>query len=230
MRPRRPRFIEHQGRSTRPMAHPMHDSQQQLLRTGESARLSAGQAARDRQAAALAGRRLRAEAARSSGWSSEACSAYGANHLVGRAGSRGRQRPAQHRVTGVFRRAAGGFGFVRPAGTGPAPTATQDIYIAADDARRRRQRRHGAGAADKEATGRRPNPRGEIVEIIERETHQFVGTYFEPDGHGLRAGRRHALRQADLRRRSRREERPARRQGRLRDGPLSHRTCTTARA
>ncbi len=29
---------------------------------------------------------------------------------------------------------------------------------------------------------RRPNPEGEIVEVIERETHQFVGTYFELGG------------------------------------------------
>ena len=39
--------------------------------------------------------------------------AYGADHMV-QAGS---GVPAQNRITGVFRRAAAGFGFVRPAGT-----------------------------------------------------------------------------------------------------------------
>ncbi len=34
----------------------------------------------------------------------------------------------------------------------------------------------------KKTESRRPNPEGEIIEIIERETHQFVGTYFEQGG------------------------------------------------
>ena len=32
---------------------------------------------------------------------------------------------------------------------------------------------------------RRPNPTGEIVEVLERDTHQFVGTYFETAGPGF---------------------------------------------
>ena len=46
---------------------------------------------------------------------------------------------------------------------------------------------------------------GEIVEIIERETHQFVGTYFESAGNALRASRWHGLLAADPGRRSRRK-------------------------
>ena len=85
-------------------------------------------------------------------------------------------------MTGVFRRTDAGYGFVRPAGSAPGADRTRDVYISA------------AGAGDA-ATGdtvlvrlkqktehRRPNPEGEIVEIIERDTHQFVGTYFELGG------------------------------------------------
>lgn len=104
---------------------------------------------------------------------------YGANHLVGppkTSSSRGYQ------VTGVFRRTDGGYGFVRPAGSAPGADRARDIYIAA---------RHAGDAATgdtvlvrqkKKTEHRRPNPEGEIVEIIERETHQFVGTYFELGG------------------------------------------------
>jgi ribonuclease R len=104
---------------------------------------------------------------------------YGANHLVGppaTAGSDG------YRVTGVFRRAEAGFGFVRPAGSAPGADRTHDIFISAGDA-------GDAATGDtvlvrlkKKVAMRRPNPEGEIAEIIERDTHQFVGTYFEDGG------------------------------------------------
>ena len=104
---------------------------------------------------------------------------YGANHLVApppAAKSQGYQ------VTGVFRRTGSGYGFVRPAGSAPGADRTRDIYISAPDA-------GDAATGDtvlvrlkKKIDRRRPNPEGEIAEIIERETHQFVGTYFEQDG------------------------------------------------
>jgi ribonuclease R len=108
---------------------------------------------------------------------------YGANHLLGPplaqdAGKGGNG----YRVTGVFRRADAGFGFVRPAGSAPGADRTQDIFISANDA-------GDAATGDtvlvrlkKKVESRRPNPEGEIVEIIQRETHQFVGTYFEEGG------------------------------------------------
>lgn len=108
---------------------------------------------------------------------------YGANHLVGPAvaGSISSGQ-AGYRVTGVFRRADAGFGFVRPAGSAPGADRAHDIFIAARDA-------GDAATGDtvlvrlkKKTETRRPNPEGEIVEIIERQTHQFVGTYFEQDG------------------------------------------------
>jgi ribonuclease R len=108
---------------------------------------------------------------------------YGANHLLGPPLATDSAKGGNgYRVTGVFRRADAGFGFVRPAGSAPGADRTQDIFISAGDA-------GDAATGDtvlvrlkKKTETRRPNPEGEIVEIIERETHQFVGTYFEEGG------------------------------------------------
>ncbi len=105
---------------------------------------------------------------------------YGANHLVGPPASTA--TGGGYRVTGVFRRTDSGYGFVRPAGSAPGAERTKDIYVSANDA-------GDAATGDtvlvrlkQKTENRRPNPEGEIVEIIERETHQFVGTYFEEGG------------------------------------------------
>ena len=103
---------------------------------------------------------------------------YGSNHLVGPPQADG----GGYRVTGVFRRTDSGYGFVRPAGSAPGSDRAHDIYIAARDA-------GDAATGDtvlvrlkRKVETRRPNPEGVIVEVIERETHQFVGTYFEQEG------------------------------------------------
>jgi ribonuclease R len=99
------------------------------------------------------------------------------------------RRSKDHRVPGVFQRTKKGYGFVRPtlsedAGQGQ-PTGEQppppDIYIPAKwtlDAAsgdvvlvQTHHPHHGD-----------PGPRGEIVEVVERQTRQFVGTYFESRG------------------------------------------------
>ena len=92
--------------------------------------------------------------------------------------------PAEGHVTGVFRRNQAGFGFVRPAGTLPGQGREQDIYVGADAAR-------DAASGDvvlvrllKGGGGRSRGVRGAIVEVIERETHQFVGTYLDRGGSG----------------------------------------------
>lgn len=120
--------------------------------------------------------------------------AYGANHLLAAVGSTGGDRgkaaskPQGTCVTGIFRRAQGGFGFVRPSGAGPHHLRENDIYIAAEDTldaasgdtvlvRPAKPRAKGA-----RRQGRFPGERGVIVEVIERETHRFVGTYFEAAG------------------------------------------------
>jgi len=118
---------------------------------------------------------------------------YGANHLVaplvtkaartGTSQSGGSSAGAPgYRVTGVFRRADAGFGFVRPAGSAPGADRSQDIFIAASDTMDAASGDTVLVRLKKKTQSRRPNPEGEIAEIIERQTHQFVGTYFEHGG------------------------------------------------
>ncbi|MGD0653025.1 MAG: ribonuclease R [Thermoguttaceae bacterium] len=109
---------------------------------------------------------------------------YGSNHLVvavkqGVAAG----KTSSGRITGVFQRTKKGFGFVRPHGATSEDREKTDLYIPAD-------RAGDASTGDtvlaqllKHRPGE-PGLRGEIVEIIERETHQFVGTYFESRGAG----------------------------------------------
>lgn len=106
---------------------------------------------------------------------------YGSNHLVQAADPAKRQG---NRVVGVFRRAEAGFGFVRPSAAATGETEVRDVYIP-------ESRTGDAATGDRVAVrlvhqGGRPSlgPRGEIVEVIERQTHRFVGTYFEYRGVG----------------------------------------------
>jgi ribonuclease R len=104
----------------------------------------------------------------------------------------GGRRPSRHAdrprgtgrgddVVGVFKRAAAGHGFVRPAGAGDA---SQDIRVPAPATA-------DAATGDtvrirltKSRDVRRPGPSGEIVEIVKRRTTRFVGSYFEAVGGG----------------------------------------------
>jgi ribonuclease R len=91
------------------------------------------------------------------------------------------RKPGGNRVLGVFQRTQKGFGFVRLDQPGAAAERAKDIYVAADDSA-------DAATGDVvlvELTRKRRGemgPRGQIVEIVERQTHQFVGTYFESQG------------------------------------------------
>jgi ribonuclease R len=85
---------------------------------------------------------------------------------------------------GIFRRATGGYGFVRPLDA-VAGDRTGDIHVAAsaaldavsgDTVRVRLHRGRDAG---------RPGLSGEIVEVVARRTTRFVGTYFEAAGGGF---------------------------------------------
>ena len=99
----------------------------------------------------------------------------------GRSPARSQPKPARgpdDGVVGVFRRAAGGYGFVRPLGA-PAGDRSTDIHVpavAALDAASgdtvRVRLAHGRDV-------RRPGPSGEIVEIVTRKTTRFVGSYSE---------------------------------------------------
>ena len=81
----------------------------------------------------------------------------------------------------MFQRRQKGFGFVRLIGGQPPAGDAKDVYIPAD-------RAGDAATGDvvvvqlKKPRHGDPGPRGEIVEIVERQTHQFVGTYFESAG------------------------------------------------
>lgn len=118
--------------------------------------------------------------------------AYGPNHLVMPAAEAAKPKksppaaektasprpPKGNRLTGVFQRRQKGFGFVRLTGDARAAGDVKDIFIPSD-------RAGDAATGDvvvvqlKKPRQGDPGPRGEIVEIIERQTHQFVGTYFE---------------------------------------------------
>jgi ribonuclease R len=83
--------------------------------------------------------------------------------------------PGKNRVVGSFRRTAKGSGFVRPRTPGVPYDKTQDIFIPPD-------RTGDAASGDVvlvQVRGRTSHGRraGEVVDIIERQTHQFVGTY-----------------------------------------------------
>ncbi|MCG8433308.1 MAG: ribonuclease R, partial [Gammaproteobacteria bacterium] len=87
-------------------------------------------------------------------------------------------------VTGTFRRMSGGFGFVRPEGTLPSADKDADIYISAANA-------GDAASGDivsvrlDSRRGRMGKIEGRIIDVIERATNRFVGTYFEQAGLGL---------------------------------------------
>ncbi|MCA9142073.1 MAG: ribonuclease R [Planctomycetales bacterium] len=114
--------------------------------------------------------------------------AYGANHLVtaasGKASSgkprSGKPSPAKpaNIVTGTFRKAAAGFGFVRPKDPDIAKRIGEDIHVS-------ETKTLDASSGDlvavrlKKSGGGGERVRGEIVEILERDKNQFVGVYFE---------------------------------------------------
>ena len=86
-------------------------------------------------------------------------------------------------VVGVFRRAAGGYGFVRPLEAAAGDRAG-DVHISAASAL---DAATGDTVRVRLARGRdvrRPGPAGEIVEVVTRRTTRFVGGYFEAAGGG----------------------------------------------
>jgi len=93
-----------------------------------------------------------------------------------------RIHPPNH-VTGTFRRAAAGFGFVRPEGTARADGRDADVFIPMD-------KTGDAASGDVvsvklEQRGRMGKLEGRIIDVLERATNRFVGVYFEQAGMGL---------------------------------------------
>ncbi|MEX0793185.1 MAG: ribonuclease R [Pirellulaceae bacterium] len=86
-------------------------------------------------------------------------------------------------MVGRYQRNARGFGFVRPQGTPASAERTQDIFV---PPRRGKDATTGDLVKVKVYSGRGPGRDmrlcGDVIEILERETHQFVGTYAENHG------------------------------------------------
>lgn len=91
-----------------------------------------------------------------------------------------------NRIVGTFRRMDGGYGFVTPSGQA-VRDRDKDIYIAQRSAR-------DAASGDtvlvrlkgrQRFRGGKPAFEGEIVEVVERVTNSFVGTYDEQAGTGF---------------------------------------------
>lgn len=108
---------------------------------------------------------------------------YGSNHLVTVEPTTPTARPE---VVGIFQRTSRGSGFVKPRAGTPDARRTADIFIPAHRAMDAatgdlvRVRLRGARRIDGE-----DKPRGEVVAVLERETHQFVGSYLPRGGQPL---------------------------------------------
>ena len=107
---------------------------------------------------------------------------YGVNHVV----HANRKRVASE-VVGIFRRTLSGYGFVRPAGTPLDVGRGEDIFIPVsktmDAASGDTVRVELGGRRSRSEDGNRSA--GRVVEIVERATKHFVGTYEETPEGGL---------------------------------------------
>jgi len=119
--------------------------------------------------------------------------AYGPSHLVcpvttshpaAKVGQSPTHRESAKHVVGTFRRAAAGFGFVRPEGTPASAGRDADIFVPLN----------GTGDAangDKvrlrisSKRGRMGKIEGRVIDVVERANSRFVGTYLVKDGAGL---------------------------------------------
>jgi len=119
--------------------------------------------------------------------------AFGPSHLVcptatDHPGAKVGKQPAKgnkpKHVVGVFRRAQGGFGFVRPEGTPAQQGRDADIFVPES----------GSGDASSgdtvririsQSRGRQGKTEGRIIDVVQRATNRFVGTYSEQAGMGL---------------------------------------------
>ena len=145
---------------------------------------------------------------------------YGSKHFVQSVAAAADAKKQKHTITGIYRRTSGGFGFVSPRPLVKSADRSKDIYIPVDKSRDAADGDLVAVRLKKGDGAEGGRLRGEVVEVLERETHRFVGTYSEDDGTGWVRVDGTALRAAHRRRRSRRQERGAGRQSRDRDGPL----------
>jgi ribonuclease R len=107
---------------------------------------------------------------------------YGAKHCVKPAAVVETRKP-KPALTGTFRRTSSGNGFVSPRGSKPGDKRN-DIYIPADKCRDASDGDLVAVRLKKRGGPGDDRLRGEVVEILERESHRFVGVYSESGGNG----------------------------------------------
>jgi ribonuclease R len=86
------------------------------------------------------------------------------------------------RLTGIFSRTSRGHGFVRPSGVTKAEGRGRDILI---PAKKCKDASSGDLVEVRILGKERGRIAGEIAKIVERDTHQFVGTYLERGGDGF---------------------------------------------
>ena len=99
-----------------------------------------------------------------------------------------------NQVTGTFRKAAAGFGFVTPDGS-TATDRSEDIFIPRhktldaahlDHVKIRLSKDDGKSKGGKSKSGsRRDKSSGRVVEVLQRHTHRFVGSYTEVGNNGI---------------------------------------------
>lgn len=94
------------------------------------------------------------------------------------------RRDSSNYVVGTFRRISSGDGFVRPEGTPASADRDLDIFVGAKQS-------GDAASGDVvrlEVSGKpgpRGKPNGRVVDIVERATNVFVGSYYESGGVGM---------------------------------------------
>ena len=105
---------------------------------------------------------------------------WGPKHLVMKA----ERKAKSNEVVGVFRRATAGYGFVTPEGS-TVTDRSEDVFIP----------KHKAGdASDRDTVRIKVSRRrqgsdvrmsGRVIEVLDRSTHRFVGTYSENGNFGI---------------------------------------------
>ena len=102
---------------------------------------------------------------------------YAENHKI----ALGNGDPGKNEIVGKFQRKSAGFGFVRPKDAKPG-SREGDIYIPARQTRDATTGDTVRVRVHMSRRGKETRLNGEILEVLERGTNQFVGTYFEEDG------------------------------------------------
>ena len=108
---------------------------------------------------------------------------WGPKHLILK-GEGSKKKTKQNDVVGVFRRAAAGYGFVTPKNS-TATDRSEDVYIP-------KQKTLDAADGDtvkikmsRRRQGTEIRISGRVVEVVNRKTNRFVGTYQESNGFGF---------------------------------------------